>query len=112
MDEFKIERIHIQAALSRYRAYNKWKHNKTIISDIISINPKERKTTWCSRTQRWLKRFVGNDYENGDSRPITTKIIDVLRSRRTLNTSVAASIANKYDIKDSQIKYVIQKVNN
>ena len=23
MDEFKIERIHIQAALSRYRAYNK-----------------------------------------------------------------------------------------
>ena len=58
MDEFKIERIHIQAALSRYRAYNKWKHNKTIISDIISINPKERKTTWCSRTQRWLKRFV------------------------------------------------------
>ena len=112
MDEFKIERIHIQAALSRYRAYNKWKHNKTIISDIISINPKERKTTWCSRTQRWLKRFVGNDYENGDSRLITTKIIDVLRSRRTLNTSVAASIANKYDIKDSQIKYVIQKVNN
>ena len=54
MDEFKIERIHIQAALSRYRAYNKWKHNKTI----ISINPKERKTTWCSRIQRWLKRFV------------------------------------------------------
>ena len=62
---------------------------KTVFSYVNLINLKERKTTWCSRTQRWLKRFVGNDFETSDSRLITTKIIDVLRSIKILNSSVA-----------------------
>ena len=66
LDEFDINRIHIQAALSRFRALRKWKHNKTMIADLVEQVPRERKTTWSSRTRRWCKRYVGHDYESID----------------------------------------------
>ena len=112
MDEFSISRIQIQAALSRFRALMKWKHNKTIISEFVDQAPRERKTTWSSRTRRWCKRYVGHDYESIGYRVAKDKIVEVLKGRRTYNSTLAASIAGEYKILESQLKYILIKVNN
>ncbi len=112
LDEFDINRIHIQAALSRFRALRKWKHNKTMIADLVEQVPRERKTTWSSRTRRWCKRYVGHDYESVDYNVGKNKIKEVLKGRRSFNTTLAASIAVQYGIYESQLKFILTKVNN
>ncbi|KAF9754349.1 hypothetical protein NGRA_3366 [Nosema granulosis] len=57
-DEFGIERIEIQACKSRIRALKKYKMSKTIISDIMCCEVASRKTTWSSRSIRWIKRVM------------------------------------------------------
>ena len=112
LDEFDINRIHIQAALSRFRALRKWKHNKTMISEFVEQVPRERKTTWSSRTRRWCKRYVGHDYESIDYNVGKNKIEEMLKGRRSFNTTLAALISVRYGILESQLKFIIIKVNN
>ncbi|KAF9756173.1 LINE-1 reverse transcriptase like protein, partial [Nosema granulosis] len=57
-DEFGIERIDIQACKSRVRAIRKYRLSKTVIADIIICPVRNRRTTWSSRSERWIKRYL------------------------------------------------------
>lgn len=83
-----------------------------MISEFVSQAPRERKTTWSSRTRRWCKRYVGHDHESMDYNVAKNKIIDVLKARRSYNSTLAASLAGEYGICESQLKYILTKVNN
>ncbi len=60
-DEFGIERIEIQACKSRIRAVKKYVHSKIIISEVLGCTSASRKTTWSSRSLRWVKRYMHLD---------------------------------------------------
>jgi Reverse transcriptase (RNA-dependent DNA polymerase) len=109
-DELDIERIDIQACKARVRAFKKFRFSKTVISDIIVCPVKNKRTTWSSRSERWITRFLGmsvSDVLNSQLKDLFVHIKEVYIERKSYNRSTSGKLRESLQLGKLNYKYIL-----
>lgn len=67
------------------RALKKWRGSNTIISELIAMQNKGRKTTWSSRGYIWIRRYLKLTSLNlnmSDQKTIKKDLKNIFQSRK------------------------------
>jgi hypothetical protein len=102
--ELGIWDVTASAAYGRVRARKKWCNSRLVIADLIEGKFVCRRTTWSTRTNRWIKRYLSENVCERSKSEIKKEVEDLFNQRIRKKHSIAMKMAEDFGLQKSTIR--------